>query len=95
MTELYRRHGRTPLNCDVTLENETLGKVVAEARDVSVTGLFVRCRELIGKIAIGDAIKAKFAGGQQGQDAPPVQLDSRQKLKVVRVTDDGVALTND
>ncbi len=61
----YRRHGRTALKCAVTLEHDAIGEWVVETRDVSATGIFIKCKALVGKIAVGDALLAKVCRGAQ------------------------------
>lgn len=87
----YRKHGRTLLKCEVKLEHEELGELVAEVRDVSDTGVFVTCRELVNKISVGDALKAKTAPGV-------IEVFARKipsRLTVVRLTEDGVGFAYD
>lgn len=79
MTTSYRRHGRTVEKCAVKLEHDEIGEVVAEVRDFSETGIFVKCKELVDKIDIGDAIRAQF-------NSPKLS----NELTVVRMTDEGV-----
>ncbi len=82
----YRRHGRTALQCEVTLEHDAIGEVVAEAKDVSETGILVKCKDLVGKLAVGQALKAKVC--RNAECTPP------SEFKVARLTDDGAALTS-
>ncbi len=99
----YRRHGRTPLRCSVTLAHDAIGEWVAETRDVSATGIFVQCKALIGKIAVGDALVAKVCCGAKSVSATDVGLDrdynapavdAPSLFTVVRLTEDGAALTS-
>ncbi len=82
----YRRHGRTALQCEVTLEHDAIGEVVAEAKDVSETGMLVKCKDLVGKLAVGQALKAKIC--RNAECTPP------SEFTVARLTDDGAALTS-
>lgn len=83
----YRKHGRTLITCAVKLAHDTLGEVEAETRDVSETGIFVKCKDLVKNIAIGDAFKAESLLGCEKKI--PTQLT------VVRLTEDGVGLVYD
>ncbi len=99
----YRRHGRTPLRCSVTLAHDAIGEWVAETRDVSATGIFVQCKALIGKIAVGDALVAKICCGAKSSSSAAVGVnrdlnapvvDAPSMFTVVRLTEDGAALTS-
>lgn len=81
----YRKHGRTLLKCEVKVEHEALGELLAETRDISATGIFIRCKALAGRISVGEAIKAKMC--------PDAKCESPSLFTVVRMTDDGIALT--
>lgn len=81
----YRRHGRTPLQCEVKVNRDDFGEVLAEACDVSETGMFIKCKALIGKINVGEALSAKLC--------PESECESPSLFTVVRLTDDGIGLT--
>ncbi|WP_245929244.1 PilZ domain-containing protein [Agarilytica rhodophyticola] len=83
----YRKHGRTLVTYAVKLANDSLGEVVAETRDVSETGIFVKCKDLVKKISIGDGFKAEALLGS-GKAMP-------KHLTVVRLTDEGIGLAFD
>jgi len=83
----YRRHGRTPMKCAVKLEHDKIGEFVAETRDVSATGVFVNCKDIVGKVAIGDAIKVKVYTDADNQIS--------SQLTVVRLTDEGAGFAYD
>ncbi|WP_080516721.1 PilZ domain-containing protein [Teredinibacter turnerae] len=80
----FRKHGRTPVKCAVRLKHREIGDVITETRDISESGVFVSCRELVHFVAIGDEFEAKLY----------TECDrvSETHLKVVRLTDDGVGL---
>lgn len=86
----YRRHGRTPLTCEVKVEHHSLGEVLAEVIDISETGLFIKCRSLVDKISVGDNLVAKIC--HDIHDNQKI-WKSPSLLRVVRLTDEGVALT--
>lgn len=86
----YRRHGRTAVRCEVKLKHETLGEMVAETVNLSVSGLFVKSKELVEKVAIGDAVKAELEN-EVFCFLPPQALT----LKVVRLTGECAALAQD
>ncbi len=77
----YRRYGRTLMKCAVKLEHDRIGEIVAETRDVSAAGMFVICRDLVDKLAVGDAMKAQVCSDER------CYISSQ--LTVVRLTEDG------
>ncbi len=81
----YRKHGRILLKCDVKVEHEALGEVLAETQDISETGILIKCKALVGRISVGEALKAKMC--------PDAKCDPPSLFTVVRLTDDGLALT--
>jgi len=80
----FRKHGRTLTKCAVRLSHRDIGEVVTETRDISETGVFIACRELVHYISIGDEFEAKLYN--ENNDI------SETHLKVVRLTEDGVGL---
>jgi len=80
----FRKHGRTLVKCAVRLSHREIGDVVTETRDISETGVFVSCRELVHFISIGDEFDATLYS--ECDDV------SETSLKVVRLTEDGVGL---
>ncbi|WP_075188293.1 PilZ domain-containing protein [Teredinibacter haidensis] len=80
----FRKHGRTVVKCVVRLTHRDIGDVMAETRDISESGVFVNCRELVHFIAIGDEFEAKLYS--ECNDV------SETNMKVVRLTADGVGL---
>lgn len=80
----FRKHGRTLTKCAVHISHNDLGEVVAETRDISETGVFVRCKELMDAICIGDTVEARLYSGRD--------RISHAYLKVVRLTEEGVGL---
>lgn len=80
----FRKHGRTLVKCAVRLKHRDIGDVVAETRDISETGVFVNCRELVHFISIGDEFEANLY--------TETNCVSKTNLKVVRLTDEGIGL---
>ncbi|WP_188150753.1 PilZ domain-containing protein [Teredinibacter waterburyi] len=80
----FRKHGRTLVKCAVRLTHRDIGDVVTETRDISETGVFVTCRDLVHFISIGDEFDATLYS-----DTDHV---SETQLKVVRLTTEGVGL---
>ncbi len=80
----FRKHGRTLVKCAVHLSNHEIGDLVTETRDISETGVFISCSELVHFISIGDEFRAKLYS----------ECDniSEAVVKVVRLTEDGVGL---
>lgn len=92
----YRRHGRTALKCSVTLAHDAIGEWVVETRDISATGIFIKCKAIVDKIAVGDALSAKVCRSAQALatvDISPSFADAPSLFTVVRLTEDGAALT--
>ena len=79
----FRKHGRTHVRCAIRLTHTDLGDVVAETHDVSETGVFIKCRDLLHCISVGDEFEAKMYsdGGV-----------SSAQLTVVRMTREGIGL---
>ena len=80
----FRKHGRKPVRCPVKLSHCELGDVVAETRDISESGLFVRCKDLLDYLAIGEEIETSLFNNREEV--------SQGLLTVVRMTDEGIAL---
>lgn len=80
----FRKHGRTLVKCAVRLTHKEIGDVIAETRDISETGVFVSCRELVHFISIGDEFEAKLYNTDKEV--------SETSMRVVRLTSDGVGL---
>jgi len=80
----FRKHGRTLVKCAVRLTHKEIGDVIAETRDISESGVFVSCRELVHFISIGDEFEAKLYS-----DTHQV---SETCMRVVRLTDEGFGL---
>ena len=83
----FRKHGRKLVKCAVKLTHRDIGEVVTETRDISDTGVFVTCRDLVHNISIGDELEAKLYTDSE--------TSSTTLLKVVRLTEDGVGLSFD
>ncbi|WP_185234839.1 PilZ domain-containing protein [Teredinibacter franksiae] len=80
----FRKHGRTLEKCLVRLNHADFGEVVVETRDISESGVFVSCRDIVRFISIGDELHAKLYSECRNV--------SETSMKVVRLTDDGVGL---
>ncbi len=83
----FRKHGRKLVKCAVKLIHREIGEVVTETRDISDTGVFVTCRDLVHYISIGDELEARLYTDSENS--------STALLKVVRLTDEGVGLSFD
>lgn len=80
----FRRCGRKPLRCAVKFSHEMAGDFQAETYDISDSGMFVRCAELVKVLAVGDTLNAKL-------DSEMASAEDKL-LKIVRLTDEGVGL---
>ncbi|MFT7558154.1 MAG: hypothetical protein ACI93R_000046 [Flavobacteriales bacterium] len=81
----FRRYGRTPIKCAVRLSHNDYGDIVAETRDISESGVFVRCKNVGEIIQVGDKIDAQLFQDEKNS--------SNSQLKVIRTTNDGVGLS--
>ncbi len=80
----FRKHGRILTKCSVRLSHNDLGDIVAETRDISETGVFVACKELLHTICVGDTVEAELHSERQDV--------SHAHLRVIRLTEEGVGL---
>lgn len=80
----FRKHGRTLTKCSVRLSHGDLGEIVAETRDISETGVFVACKELLNAMCVGDTVEAELHSERRDI--------SHAYLRVIRLTEDGVGL---
>ncbi len=80
----FRKHGRELVKFAVTFKHRELGDITVETRDVSETGVFVNCKDLIPHFSIGDEITAKLHRDCENE--------SQVVAKVVRLTNDGIGL---
>lgn len=80
----FRKHGRKPIKCAVRLNHKEFGEIVTETRDISETGVFVSCVDLVRRVAIGEQIEAKLYS--------ECDSVSETHLEVVRLSEDGVGL---
>lgn len=78
----FRKHGRTLVRCSVKIKHDSVGDIEAETRDISETGVFVRCKDMSSVISVGDEVEAKLYS-----DCEKVTV---AHLKVVRITNEGV-----
>jgi len=78
-----RRHPRIPLKCRIKISHESFGELIAQTRDLSDGGVFIRHPQLVG-LAIGTLISG------QVQDLPieaPVL-----RMQVMRTEGEGVGV---
>ena len=80
----FRKHGRKVVKCAVKLTHSEIGDVVAETRDISESGVFVSCKDLLNYLAVGDELEASLY--------TDCEIISHAVLKVVRLTDEGIGL---
>lgn len=80
----FRRCGRKPLRYSIRISHQTVGDVLAETKDISETGIFVRSAVLLSILTVGETLVAELEC-----DANTIE---NTQLKVVRMTEDGVGL---
>lgn len=83
MTE-FRKYGRSPLPGTVKLKHRDLGEIVVEDGNISATGLFLKIRRA-AQVAVGDEFAAELPQAAN-------ELHTGTRVKVVRVTSDGVGV---
>ena len=83
----FRKHGRKLVKCVVTLVHREIGEVITETRDISETGVFLNCRDLIHLISVGDSFNARLY--------TDVECVSETSMTVVRLSDEGIGLEFD
>lgn len=84
MTE-FRKYGRSPLAGRVKVKHRELGELYAEGGDISATGVFLKIR-ITDTMAIGDVLAAELPQAANESTA-------ETRLRVVRVTSEGIGLT--
>lgn len=80
----FRRCGRRPLRYEVKFSHAIVGDVMTETQDISETGIFVRGKELIKYLCIGDILNVQLTSESE--------VFEDTQLKVVRMTDEGIGL---
>ena len=55
-----RRHPRIPLKCRIKISHESFGELIAQTRDLSDGGVFIRHPQMVG-LAIGTLISGQSA----------------------------------
>ncbi len=78
-----RRHPRIPMKCRIKVSHESFGELVAQTRDLSDGGVFIRHPQLVG-LAIGTLISG------QVQDLP-IEAPLL-KMEVMRTDDEGIGV---
>ena len=78
-----RQHPRTPMKCRIKICHPSLGELLAETRDLSDGGVYVRHAGLVG-LPVG----AEVTGQVQGMPIEAPVL----RMQVVRVDAEGVGL---
>lgn len=80
----FRKHGRKLTRCAVHLSSDHIGEVFAETRDISETGVFISCQDLLQGLCVGDKLEAKLYS----------ECDHifHACMRVIRLTEEGVGL---
>lgn len=84
MTE-FRKYGRSPLAGRVRVKHRELGELYAEGGDISATGVFLKIH-ITSTMAIGDVLAAELPQAAN-------ESTGEARLRVVRVTSEGIGLT--
>lgn len=74
-----RQYPRTPLKCRIRISHPLFGELMAQTRDLSDTGVYVKHPDLTGSVVTGQVQDLPI-------DAPILQME------VVRVDAEGVGL---
>ena len=90
----FRKHWRAPTDCNIELNHSVHGLIIAKIRNVSETGIFLSSRYLSRVIKVGDMIETKsFQDHVDEHQSQPHTGFCYSTLRVVRKTDEGIALT--
>ncbi len=87
---MFRKHGRTVIQCPVLLKHRSIGAIEALTRDISSGGMFVGPEtdipdETIEDMSLDDEVEVYLANAEN--------VIERMQLKIARVADDGWGLT--
>ncbi len=87
---MFRKHGRTVINCPMLLKHRTVGVFEAITRDISASGVFIAGtpsldERVLSEVNLGDELIARLENVESGSE--------RLRLKVARLAQDGIALT--
>lgn len=89
MTTEFRKYGRSPLAGKVKLKHRELGEIYADGGDISAAGVFLRL-SVEQPMAVGDEVAAVLP--TTIGVAPHAAIASEARLRVVRITSDGIGL---
>lgn len=91
MTTEFRKYGRSPLAGKVTLKHRELGEIYADGGDISAAGVFLRL-SVEQPMAVGDEVAAVLPTTINAAVANHAAVVSEARLRVVRITSDGIGL---
>ncbi len=86
---MFRKHGRTTIQCPVLLKHTKVGHIEALTRDISAGGMFVGPEqdipdENLVDIRIDDEVEVHLANSESGIE--------KMNLKISRLAEDGWGL---
>ena len=87
---MFRKNGRTVIQCPVLLKHQKIGHIEALTRDISASGMFVGPEmdipdEDIAGMQLDDEVEVHLANSENGIE--------RMNLKISRFAEDGWGLT--
>lgn len=87
---MFRKHGRTVIQCPVILKHQKIGHIEALTRDISAGGMFIGPEqdipdEAISDMKLDDEVEVHLANSENGIE--------RMNLKISRVAEDGWGLS--
>lgn len=87
---MFRKHGRTMIQCPVLLKHQKVGHIEALTRDISAGGMFIGPEtdipdEALMGMALDDEVEVQLANSESGIE--------RMRLKIARFAEDGWGLS--
>lgn len=87
---MFRKHGRTAIQCPVLIKHQKVGHIEGLTRDISASGMFVGPEmdipdEALAGMAIDDEVEVHLANSENGIE--------RMRLKIARFAEDGWGLS--
>jgi len=87
---MFRKHGRTSIQCPVLLMHKKVGHIEALTRDISAGGMFVGPEldipdEAIAGMSVDDEVEVHLANSENGIE--------RMRLRIARFAEDGWGLS--
>lgn len=87
---MFRKHGRTTIQCPVLLKHQKIGHIEALTRDISASGMFIGPEmdipdEKLQAMAVDDEVEVHLANSENGIE--------RMQLRIARFAENGWGLS--